>query len=53
MATGSTSAALRPTAGALRLVEVSTIRPTSVDVSGYARQVTAHCPCLAFPSSRA
>ncbi|MDI1458910.1 hypothetical protein NHG22_34625 [Streptomyces sp. ATE26] len=47
MTTGRTSAALRPTAGALRLVEASTTRPTSVDISGYARQMTAHCPYLA------
>ncbi|WP_249465281.1 hypothetical protein [Streptomyces fradiae] len=47
-----TSAALRPTAGALRLVEPSTATPTSVDVSAYVRQMTAHCPFLA-PSLRA
>jgi hypothetical protein len=45
--TSRTSAAPRPTAEALRLVEASTTRPRSVDISGYARQMTAHCPYLA------
>ncbi|MGW2103639.1 DUF6875 domain-containing protein [Streptomyces olivaceoviridis] len=52
MTTGRTSAAPRPTAGALRLVEPSTTRPTSVDISDYVRHMTAHCPYLA-PSLRA
>lgn len=47
MNTRRCSAASRPTAGALRLVEASTNRPESVDVSGYAQQMTAHCPYLA------
>ena len=47
MTTGRTRPAPRPTAGALRLVEASTTRPTSVDISDYARQMTAHCPYLA------
>lgn len=51
MTTGRTNAAPRPTAGALRLVEASTTRPRSVDISDYARQMTAHCPYLA-PSLR-
>jgi hypothetical protein len=50
--TTGTSAALRPTAGALRLVEPSTTKPRSVDIGGYVRQMTAHCPYLA-PSLRA
>lgn len=50
-ATVGISAALRPTAGALRLVEPSTATPTSVDVSACVRQMTAHCPFLA-PSRR-
>ncbi|MFI5945516.1 DUF6875 domain-containing protein [Streptomyces uncialis] len=45
--TTSSSAAPRPTAGALRLVEASTTRPSSVDVGDYARQMTAYCPYLA------
>ncbi len=45
--TTSSSAAPRPTAGALRLVEASTTRPSSVDISDYARRMTAHCPYLA------
>ncbi|MGA5638255.1 hypothetical protein [Streptomyces sp. CS081A] len=47
MTTGRTSAAPRHTAGALRLVEASTTRPRSVDINGYARQMTVHCPYLA------
>ncbi|AXG78263.1 DUF6875 domain-containing protein [Streptomyces paludis] len=47
MTTGRTGAAPRPTAGALRLVEAGTTRPTSVDISDYARQMTSHCPYLA------
>lgn len=47
MTTSRTSAASRPTAGALRLVEASTTRPRSVDISGYAHRMTAHCPYLA------
>ncbi|MGI5451434.1 DUF6875 domain-containing protein [Streptomyces sp. CA-243310] len=47
MTTGRNSAAPRPTAGALRLVEASTTRPRSVDISDYIRQMTAHCPYLA------
>ncbi|MGW2491941.1 DUF6875 domain-containing protein [Streptomyces sp. NPDC001606] len=46
-----TGEALRPTAGALRLVEASTTRPSSVDITGYAQLMTAHCPYLA-PSLR-
>ncbi|MFF3214288.1 DUF6875 domain-containing protein [Streptomyces sp. NPDC002886] len=42
----TTPAPRRPTAGALRLVEAVTIRPTSVDVSAYVEQMTAHCPYL-------
>ncbi|MFJ4866005.1 hypothetical protein [Streptomyces sp. NPDC088748] len=45
--TDRTSAAPRPTAGALRLVEASTSQPTSVDISDYVQQMTAHCPYLA------
>ncbi|TVL88431.1 DUF6875 domain-containing protein [Streptomyces sp. SAJ15] len=47
MTTDRTTPAPRPTAGALRLVEASTTRPTSVDISGYVRRMTAHCPYLA------
>ncbi|MFD4260711.1 DUF6875 domain-containing protein [Streptomyces sp. NPDC058534] len=47
MTTSRTSAASRLTAGALRLVEASTTRPNSVDISDYARRMTAHCPYLA------
>ena len=50
--TGRTTPAPRPTAGALRLVEASTTRPRTVDLGGYARQMTALCPYLA-PSLRA
>jgi hypothetical protein len=39
--------ALRPTAGALRLVEARTTSPMSVDVTGYVEAVSAHCPYLA------
>ncbi|RSS78247.1 hypothetical protein EF903_32625, partial [Streptomyces sp. WAC05292] len=41
------SAAPRPTAGALRLVEAGTSTPTAVDIAAYVRQMTAHCPYLA------
>ncbi|MEU1801162.1 DUF6875 domain-containing protein [Streptomyces sp. NPDC019937] len=51
MTTPHTTAASRPTAGALRLVEASAIRPTAVDISDYMQQMTAHCPHLA-PSLR-
>ncbi|MGR3935309.1 DUF6875 domain-containing protein [Streptomyces sp. BRA346] len=51
MTTPRTTAAPRPTAGAFRLVEASTTRPTTVDISDYAQQMTAHCPYLA-PSLR-
>ncbi|MYQ77515.1 MULTISPECIES: DUF6875 domain-containing protein [unclassified Streptomyces] len=44
--TTSHSAAPRPTAGALRLVEAGTTRPGSVDMGAYARQMAAHCPYL-------
>ncbi|MFF4283282.1 hypothetical protein ACFY0Z_31435 [Streptomyces kronopolitis] len=47
MTTSRTTPAPRPTAGALRLVEASTPRPSSVDLGDYARQMTAHCPYLA------
>ncbi|MEN8656189.1 DUF6875 domain-containing protein [Streptomyces sp. 21So2-11] len=47
MTTARITPAPRPTAGALRLVEASTARPRSVDVSDYVRQMTAHCPYLA------
>ncbi|OIJ95448.1 DUF6875 domain-containing protein [Streptomyces colonosanans] len=46
-----TTTAPRPTAGALRLVEASTTSPTTVDISAYVQQMTAHCPYLA-PSLR-
>ncbi|MFB7346111.1 DUF6875 domain-containing protein [Streptomyces hydrogenans] len=39
--------ASRPTAGALRLVEASTTRPSSIDITGYAERMMAHCPYLA------
>ncbi|MGW6412339.1 DUF6875 domain-containing protein [Streptomyces vinaceus] len=42
-----TSAAPRPTAGALRLVEASTTAPATIHISAYVRQMTAHCPYLA------
>ncbi|NEE29423.1 hypothetical protein G3M53_28745, partial [Streptomyces sp. SID7982] len=51
MTTVGAGAAPRLTVGALRLVEASTARPRSVDISHYARQMTAHCPYLA-PSLR-
>ncbi|MFE0580268.1 DUF6875 domain-containing protein [Streptomyces sp. NPDC058874] len=41
-----TTAAPRPTAGALRLVEASTPTPTTIDITAYVRQITAHCPYL-------
>ncbi|MFD9724790.1 DUF6875 domain-containing protein [Streptomyces sp. NPDC059072] len=41
------SAAPRPTAGALRLVEASTTAPATIHISAYVRQMTAHCPYLA------
>ncbi|MCX0244351.1 DUF6875 domain-containing protein [Streptomyces drozdowiczii] len=47
MTTSRTSAAPRPTAGALRLVEAATTRPRSVDIGAYAHRMTAHCPYLA------
>ncbi|WP_018545908.1 DUF6875 domain-containing protein [Streptomyces sp. LaPpAH-108] len=47
MTTDRTSAAPRPTAGALHLVEASTTQPRSVDIDDYARQMTTHCPYLA------
>lgn len=47
MTTPRSTAAPRPTAGALRLVEADTVRPRSVDVSDYVRQMTDHCPYLA------
>ncbi|MFF0437482.1 DUF6875 domain-containing protein [Streptomyces sp. NPDC004327] len=47
MTTGRTIAAPRPTAGALRLVEASTPSPTTVDITAYVREMTAHCPYLA------
>ncbi|MFI0220050.1 DUF6875 domain-containing protein [Streptomyces lydicus] len=47
MTTHSTTAAPRPTAGALRLIEASTTRPTTVGISDYVQQMTAHCPYLA------
>ncbi|WP_157875545.1 hypothetical protein [Streptomyces sp. CNQ431] len=31
----------------MRLVEAGTTRPSSVDISDYAREMTAHCPYLA------
>ncbi|CAM5678148.1 MULTISPECIES: hypothetical protein [Streptomyces] len=39
--------ALRPTAGALRLVEARTTRPRTVGITSYAQAVTVNCPCLA------
>ncbi|MCZ2526980.1 DUF6875 domain-containing protein [Streptomyces sp. HB2AG] len=51
MTTPRTTAASRPTAGALRLVEAGTTSPTTVDISDYVQQMTAHCPYLA-PSLR-
>ncbi|MFI5638310.1 DUF6875 domain-containing protein [Streptomyces goshikiensis] len=47
MTTTRTTAAPRHTAGALRLVEASTARPTTVDIDSYVEQMTAHCPYLA------
>ncbi|MFI5722856.1 DUF6875 domain-containing protein [Streptomyces cyaneofuscatus] len=38
--------ASRLTAGALRLVEAGTVRPTSIDITGYVDRMTAHCPYL-------
>ncbi|MEU2507934.1 hypothetical protein ABZ621_24910 [Streptomyces sp. NPDC007863] len=46
MSPARTGGASRPTAGALRLVEAGAVRPRSVDVSGYVRRMTAHCPYL-------
>ncbi|GAA2433194.1 hypothetical protein GCM10010433_37290 [Streptomyces pulveraceus] len=40
-------AASRPTAGALRLVEASTVNPRSIDITGYTQRMTAFCPYLA------
>lgn len=39
--------ALRPTAGALRLVEARTTRPRTMGITSYAQAVTANCPYLA------
>ncbi|MER6089262.1 hypothetical protein [Streptomyces bluensis] len=39
--------ALRPSAGALRLVESRTISPKTVDVTEYVEAVAAHCPYVA------
>ncbi|MDQ1005763.1 hypothetical protein QFZ82_000248 [Streptomyces sp. V4I23] len=47
MTRSRTIAAPRLTAGALRLVEASTTTPTTVDITAYVRQMTAHCPFLA------
>ncbi|MFJ3877436.1 DUF6875 domain-containing protein [Streptomyces sp. NPDC090077] len=47
MTTTRTTAAPRPTAGALRLVEASTTRPTSVAIDAYVQRMTAFCPYLA------
>ncbi|MCB5907651.1 hypothetical protein [Streptomyces pinistramenti] len=44
--------ALRPTAGALRLIEERAVRPKTVDVAGYVRAVSAHCPYLAPSMAR-
>ncbi|MEV6393769.1 DUF6875 domain-containing protein [Streptomyces sp. NPDC051907] len=38
--------ASRSTAGALRLVEGSTTKPQSIDITGYLRQMTDYCPYL-------
>ncbi|WP_149184082.1 hypothetical protein [Streptomyces sp. TRM49041] len=38
---------LRPTAGALRLIEARTTNPCSADVTPYVQAVAAHCPYLA------
>ncbi|MFI8515011.1 DUF6875 domain-containing protein [Streptomyces sp. NPDC085460] len=46
MSPARTDGASRPTAGALRLVEAGAVRPRSVDVTGYVRRTTAHCPYL-------
>ncbi|WP_405980217.1 hypothetical protein [Streptomyces sp. NBC_00158] len=51
MTTSRTRATPRPSAGALRLIEASTPRPTSVDITAYVQQMTDHCPYLA-PSLR-
>ncbi|MFI2757538.1 DUF6875 domain-containing protein [Streptomyces echinatus] len=45
--TACTTAAPRHTAGALRLVETSTSRPTSVDTGPYTDAMRVHCPYLA------
>lgn len=51
MTTPHTRTVPRLTAGALRLVEAGTTRPTTVDISDYVLRMTAHCPYLA-PSLR-
>lgn len=40
-------AVLRPTAGALHLVEDGTTHPRSIDITGYVQRMTAFCPYLA------
>ncbi|MFJ9886596.1 DUF6875 domain-containing protein [Streptomyces sp. NPDC091287] len=46
MTSTRTDGASRPTAGALRLVEASTDRPKSIDITGYVERMMAHCPYL-------
>ncbi|MGW2276751.1 DUF6875 domain-containing protein [Streptomyces sp. NPDC001770] len=47
MTNSRSTAALRPTAGALRLIEAGSTRPTTVDIGDYIRRMTEHCPYLA------
>ncbi|MGW8557360.1 hypothetical protein [Streptomyces tubercidicus] len=52
MTTVHAHGALRPTAGALRLIEGRTVRPKTVDVADYVRAVSEHCPYLAPSTDR-
>ncbi|WP_435604663.1 DUF6875 domain-containing protein [Streptomyces sp. bgisy130] len=52
MTTLHADGALRPTAGALRLIEGRTVRPKTADVADYARAVSEHCPYLAPSMAR-
>ncbi|MFE1768169.1 hypothetical protein ACFW81_28625 [Streptomyces angustmyceticus] len=47
MTTARTEGARPSSAGPLRLVEDRTAGPTTVDVTGYVRAMSAHCPYLA------
>ncbi|MCM1950161.1 MULTISPECIES: hypothetical protein [Streptomyces] len=52
MTSARAAGAFRPTAGALRLVEAAAVRPRSVDIGGYVKRMTAHCPYLAPSAER-